>query len=187
MKKLSILAFGLTISVAAVFAHSDAFKPTFVDTLVDPYLTIQKGLAGDDLVSSQAGAAAFLKAMEGAPHKGDAHEEAMDLIKPVKAISEAKEIKSARAEFLDLSRQMTALIEHVGVSSKEPLYTAFCPMAFDNKGGQWIQSGKTVANPYYGSMMLHCGSIKKQIAGSVDHSERSIEGMQKHNHSGHSH
>lgn len=46
--------------------HSDAFKPTFVDTLVDPYLTIQEGLAGDDLEFSKVGTTAFLKATESA-------------------------------------------------------------------------------------------------------------------------
>lgn len=196
MKKILQLALGLLISVSALQAHSDAFKPQFVDTLVAPYLSIQKALAGDDLKAAQVGAQAFLKAMEKAPHEGEAHEEAADLREPVKTISGAPEIKVARTAFLDISRQMTSLIQHVGVTKDTPLFTAFCPMAFNNKGGQWIQSDKKVANPYYGSMMLRCGSIKEQIAGKKDHSahggtkDHSGHGdmpMKKDDHSGHSH
>ncbi|MGB0743251.1 MAG: DUF3347 domain-containing protein [Opitutales bacterium] len=190
MKKILHLALGLFLGVSVLQAHSDAFKPKFVDTLVDPYLSIHQGFVTDDLEAAQAGADAFLKAMKHAPHEGEAHEEAMDLSKPAKAISGTKDIKTARTAFLDLSRQMTSLVEHVGTTSDTPLYTAFCPMAFDNKGGQWMQSDKTVSNPYYGSMMLRCGSIKKKIAGSEGHSDHSGHGkmpMKKDDHSGHSH
>ena len=155
------LAVGLLISASVLQAHSDAFKPQFVDTLVDPYLSVQTALAGDDLKAAQVGANAFLKAMEKAPHEGEAHEEAVDLRAPAKTISGASDIKVARTAFLDISRQMMSLIQHVGVTKDTTLYTAYCPMAFNNKGGQWIQSDKTVANPYYGSMMLRCGSVKK--------------------------
>lgn len=181
MKKILQLFLSLLISITALNAHSDAFKPAFVDTLIDPYLIIQKGLAGDDLKVAQTGANALLKALESAPHGEGAHEEAMDLMKPAKAILETQEIKSARTNFLSLSQEMTTLITHVGVSSEKPLYIAFCPMAFDNKGGVWIQEDKTVANPYYGSMMLRCGSIQKQIAGSEKH-DAPMEA-----HSGHAH
>jgi Cu(I)/Ag(I) efflux system membrane fusion protein len=193
MKKITILTIGLFISAATVFAHSDAFKPQFVDTLVEHYLAIQKGLAADDLAASQAGAATFLKAMKNAPHDGEAHEESMELTKPAKIIAGAIDIKVARTAFLDLSTQMTSLVQHVGVTSDAPLYEAFCPMAFDNKGGSWIQADETVSNPYYGSMMLRCGSIKKQIAGKEDnssHSDHSAHGkmpIKKDDHSGHSH
>jgi Cu(I)/Ag(I) efflux system membrane fusion protein len=170
MKQILQFVLGLLIISTATHAHSDAFKPKFVDTLVTPYLAIQKGLAGDDIKAAKLGASAFLEAMKNAPHEGDAHQQSADLLTPAKRISSESDIKAARTVFLDLSVQMTTLIKHVGVTTETPLYTAFCPMAFDGKGGSWIQSGKTVANPYYGSMMLRCGSVKEQIAGSTDHS-----------------
>jgi Cu(I)/Ag(I) efflux system membrane fusion protein len=189
MKNILKLALGVLISVSALQAHSDAFKPKFVDTLVAPYLAVQEGLAADDLNAAQAGSNAFLKAMKHAPHDGKAHEEAADLIAPAKIISSESDIKAARTAFLDLSRQMTSLVQHIGLTSETPLYTASCPMAFDGKGGSWIQSDKTVANPYYGSMMLRCGSIKEQIAGKKHsgHSGHSDMPMKKDDHSGHSH
>ncbi|WPJ97212.1 DUF3347 domain-containing protein [Coraliomargarita algicola] len=170
MNKILQLALGLLISVSILQAHSDAFKPQFVDTVVDPYLSIQKALAGDDLKAAQAGAKVFLEAMEEAPNAGEAHQETVALRAPVKRIATASDIKVARTAFLESSRQMIALIEHVGVTKDAPMFTAFCPMAFDGKGGEWVQSDEKVANPYYGSMMFRCGSIQKQIAGSPDHS-----------------
>lgn len=194
MKKKHILAVILSIALpAALQAHSDAFKPKFVDTLVDPYLTIQKGLAGDDLPAAKAGAKSYLKAMKQAPHKGKAHMEAADLSAPAKTIAKSSDIKAARNAFLELSREVSSLVKHVGTTGDTPLYLAKCPMAFDNKGGIWMQSGKTVSNPYYGSMMLRCGSVQKQISGksganhgSKGHGSAKSDHGSKGGHSGHS-
>lgn len=187
MNKIITMALSLVLTATAAFAHSDAFKPAFVDSLIEPYLAIQKGLAGDELAAAQKGAEHYLAAMKHAPHEGEAHEEAMDLSTPAKAILKASDIKAARTAFLSLSREITSLVQHIGTTKETPLFIAHCPMAFNNKGGSWIQSDKTVANPYYGATMLRCGSIQKQIAGE-DHSGRehgSSESVESH--SGHHH
>lgn len=186
MKRL-FLALSLVVA-GSLHAHSDAFKPAFVDTLVKPYLQMQQGLAADDLQAAQVGAKHFLAAMKQAPHEGDAHEEAMDLSQPAKTIMSVTEIASARTAFLELSREVTSLIKHIGVTTDTPLYAAHCPMAFDGKGGGWVQSDKHIANPYYGSMMFRCGSVKEQISGKKDqeHSAHGSQGSSEH-HSGHQH
>ncbi len=186
MKKL-LLALSLVVA-GSLHAHSDAFKPAFVDTLVQPYLQIQKGLASDDLKLAQVGARHFLAAMKKAPHEGEAHEEAMDLSQPAKLIVGASDISAARAAFSDLSREVTSLVKHIGVTADTPLYSAHCPMAFGNKGGSWLQSEKAVSNPYYGSMMLRCGSVQEQVAGK-EHKEYSPSGGRSSSsgHSGHKH
>ena len=166
MKKITLFVFSVMLITTSAFAHSDAFKPAFVDTLINPYLTVQKALARDDLEAAQKGVELYLKAMKHAPHEGKAHEEAMDLSTSATAIAKASDIKLARTAFLTLSQEITSLVQHIGTTKETPLFIAHCPMAFDNKGGSWLQSDKTVANPYYGSMMLRCGSIKKQIAGN---------------------
>ncbi|MGZ0655841.1 DUF3347 domain-containing protein [Coraliomargarita sp. W4R72] len=178
MKKYILLALTLMLGNAA-FAHSDGFKPPFVDTLVAPYLQIQTGLAGDDLAAAQKGATAYLEALKSAP-AGEAAEEVADLKAPATSIASASEIAAARVAFLELSREVSSLIKHVGVTSETPLYVAHCPMAFSGKGGDWVQSSTQVANPYYGSMMFRCGSVKAQIAGKTAEAET-------HSHSGHSH
>ena len=181
MKKLQTLALSLILSATTAFAHSEAFKPEFVDTLVAPYLEMQNSLADDNLKAAQIAAKHYLEAMKKAPHEGEAHEETAELTAPAKAITVASDLKSARNAFLSLSKEMTLLVKHNGTNKDTPLYIAHCPMAFDNKGGSWLQANKTVSNPYYGSMMLRCGSIKKQIAG-----KQPDTASKKENH-GHSH
>jgi hypothetical protein len=36
-------------------------------------------------------------------------------------------------------------------------------MANNNKGALWLSEVKEIKNPYFGSKMLTCGSVKKQI------------------------
>ena len=36
-------------------------------------------------------------------------------------------------------------------------------MAQNGKGARWVQTESKVANPYYGSEMLECGSIEKEL------------------------
>jgi Cu(I)/Ag(I) efflux system membrane fusion protein len=163
MKKLQIFALSLMLSATAAFAHSDALKPEFVDTLVAPYLAIQKGLAEDDIKAAQTAAKEYLEAIDKAPHEGEAHKDTSKLAEPAKALTAASDIKAARTAFLSLSQEVISLVEHIGTNKDTPLYIVHCPMAFDNKGGGWLQADKTVSNPYYGSMMLRCGSIKNQI------------------------
>lgn len=181
------LALGLLLSASAAFAHSDAFKAEFVDTLVSPYLAMQTSLAGDDLEATHTAAKHFLQAMTHAPHEGEAHKTAAALATPTKTIAEASDLKAARNAFLELSNEMILLVKHVGIPQDTELFVAHCPMAFGNKGADWMQSDKTVANPYYGSMMLRCGSIETQINGEqmerMKHKEESESKQERHEHS----
>jgi Cu(I)/Ag(I) efflux system membrane fusion protein len=36
-------------------------------------------------------------------------------------------------------------------------------MARDGKGARWLQSDAKVKNPYFGSEMLECGSLEKEV------------------------
>lgn len=180
MKTIHTILFGFALLLTnSLQAHDDAFKPSFVGSLVTPYLMIQRGLAGDDLAVSQAGAQRFLAAMERAPQgNGRVDGTVEDLTTPARAIANAADITVAREAFRTLSLKMESLVQHVGVSDGTNLYRVHCPMAFGGKGGDWIQADETVANPYYGSKMLRCGSVQKQISGDAHHG---------HDHSDHEH
>ena len=182
-KTLSALIAGIfTLVVAAgqAHAHSKEFTPELVTTLVQPYLVVQKGLAADQLDEAKSGAGAFLKAMEKAPSSGDAKEETDALIAPAKAISGAGDLGSARTAFKALTQEFSTLLRHMGTTHTEPLYLMHCPMAFDNKGADWVQADKTVANPYFGASMLRCGSVKAEISH-----EGTQSGEAKTGHEGH--
>ncbi|HNK84737.1 MAG TPA: mercury transporter, partial [Flavobacteriales bacterium] len=42
-----------------------------------------------------------------------------------------------------------------------PIYLDHCPMY--NGGADWLSREKAIKNPYYGSSMLTCGSVKETI------------------------
>ncbi|QNN25079.1 efflux RND transporter periplasmic adaptor subunit [Planctomycetales bacterium ZRK34] len=75
---------------------------------------------------------------------------------------EIKDINQAREAFRKVSPLLVSLAEKHPPSKAivEQLYVAKCPM---KKGGVWLQPTDSVTNPYYGNMMLDCGSIQKPI------------------------
>lgn len=130
--------------------HATSSETTRMNPLIHSYLSIQEALAADDLSAAQIAASGV-----------DFHAESDDtpLIAAVRSISDANDIEAARVGFEKFSAIVIAQL----VSSSElseSLYLAHCPMAFGNKGASWVQSGKTITNPYFGSKMLHCGTLK---------------------------
>lgn len=71
----------------------------------------------------------------------------------------AGKIDHQREHFVILSKDINDLINLFGTQQK--LYQDFCPMANNGKGAIWISEVKEIKNPYYGSQMFTCGSIKK--------------------------
>ena len=79
-------------------------------------------------------------------------------IEHVKTIS-ASGIKEQREAFKQLSEDMTKIIAIAGTNAK--LYEQFCPMY--DRGSIWLSAEKDIKNPFYGSKMLNCGSVRKEI------------------------
>lgn len=188
MKKIIVAIIAAFVAVSA-FAHSQAIKPEYVDMLLSPYFELQTALSKDDLDTAKSSAASF-KMMLG---HGPSHEEApslADLSDEAAKIEAADDIKSAREAFHAISGDLASMVEHVGTSGKSDVVKMHCPMAFNNKGADWLQNSEDLANPYYGAMMLKCGSVKDTLAsakgsnGHMDHRNKS-KGM--HGHGGHSH
>ena len=152
--------FGLLMGSTLVTA--EGIQTEFVDTLIEPYLAIQTALAGDDLAATRAGANSLADAMSQAPKDGAA---ISGLAGPTRSIIDAADFAAARIEFNKLSIEMMQLVKDVGVTGDTALYVAHCPMALGGTGASWIQADKTIANPYFGSKMLRCGSVREQIGG----------------------
>ena len=55
-----------------------------------------------------------------------------------------------------LSDQLISLQRTFGIEGSDQRFELHCPMAFDNRGGTWIQADANVRNPYYGAAMLKC-------------------------------
>lgn len=175
---ISTIAMALAVTaIAAILpqslqAHSKEFTPTIVDRLAAPYLAVQTALAKDDLEASKIGATQFIEAMKAAPRDGDAKEESEALESQAQAIAKADDIAAARLAFHELSKEVITLVRHMGTTRKEPLFIVHCPMAFNNKGADWIQDSKTISNPYFGASMLRCGSVKGETGIGGTHAPK---------------
>lgn len=151
------------VGISSLFAHSKTITSEYVDRLLAPYFEMQRSLAGDDFAGSQTNA----KTLVGVLGHGPSHEDApslADLSDEVKKILDASDIKMVRAAFLDVSNQLARMVKHVGTSGEADVYKMRCPMAFNGKGGEWLQNSDKLLNPYYGSAMLTCGTVLEQVA-----------------------
>jgi Cu(I)/Ag(I) efflux system membrane fusion protein len=81
-------------------------------------------------------------------------------------------IDKLRERFEPLSLTMLGIVTNFGHVGEAPLYRAFCPMAFDNKGAPWLQADHKIANPYFGAKMFACGKIERTFEPSLDESTK---------------
>lgn len=77
----------------------------------------------------------------------------------LEALNQPVEIAQQRVAFEGLSEAMIAAVGSFG--SELTLYLQHCPMAFDDKGANWLSLEEKVMNPYFGDAMLTCGLVEK--------------------------
>lgn len=145
MKRVATLVlFMSTMAVPALAADLPA-------ALVEGYLTAQTALANDSMKELPAAATAIETA---ATPIGAA---AQPVVDGARKLGGAKDLAEARTAFGELSTALVSYAEKSGSTLPADLHIAYCPMADKD----WIQKGTDIKNPYYGSAMLTCGSIKK--------------------------
>lgn len=69
------------------------------------------------------------------------------------------DIYHQREHFKILSKDITDMVAITG--TEITLYEQFCPM-YDG-GTAWLSTKEEVRNPYYGSQMLTCGKVQREI------------------------
>lgn len=74
----------------------------------------------------------------------------------------ASSLEGQRMAYSKLSNEFIAMVKKAGVKNGA-LYTAFCPMANNNEGANWLSWSKEIRNPYFGKEMLSCGSVEETI------------------------
>jgi len=153
------------------FKVSDSFL-TQLQNLFDAYFKVQNALSLDSHKDAQKASKNLGKVLQGidmALLKGKAHQvwmkEAAGIGKSAANIEAAGDIEKTRSGFALLSESMIAVAKQFG-TGKQPVYRLHCPMAFDNRGADWLQNKKQTANPYFGSAMFRCGSIKETFGNA---------------------
>lgn len=145
-------------------------SPAFRDQLAavyDSYFTMQQALAADNAANAAAAAGKALEALGKVDMKLLTGEYHMTWMKPLPALKEAltkasaeKDIKALREDFRSATDSLIEVAGAFGAPGKEPLYTLRCPMAFGGTGANWLQPVEKTSNPYFGAMMLGCGSVE---------------------------
>ena len=146
-------------------AFSNEFSPALT-----AYLKTQDALSHDRHGLAQDAAKELLTAIAGVNMSlltGQAHvawmKEADGMTKSASDIAGSADIQTARAAFALLSESMIVAAKCYG-TKLETVHRFHCPMAFGDRGGDWLQIKDKAENPYFGSAMFRCG-VKKEAIG----------------------
>lgn len=119
------------------------------------YLQITNDLAHDRPEKAIAQSATLAKLL--ASSSNSALEQLADKVQNTKT---AKDVKA----WIDpVTTQLAASVKDQAADQLDPLYLLYCPMAIDGEGGHWLAPSHKVENPYFGSEMFGCGSVKSQL------------------------
>ncbi|HSR67550.1 MAG TPA: efflux RND transporter periplasmic adaptor subunit [Acidobacteriota bacterium] len=143
------------------------------DRLLEAYLQLQTALSADDWPSARAAVEGITnswqeleaEALRLEPDQRDFWTmQAMQLKSDLEELRRADDLASIRLPFSDFSLRLLRLVDRFGHGLDKSLLQVHCPMAFSNRGADWIQAGDDVANPYFGQEMPNCGSVGQTIA-----------------------
>lgn len=149
--------------------HSEMPTPTGADpiaTVLLHYFALKDALIAGNAKLAMNSA----DAMNGAMHSVDATKlpkelqakwaEVMQAVMPnLHPLADSGDLDQQRTLFAKLTEPMTKLV--TAAPQKEPIYLDHCPMY--NGGADWLSKEKEIKNPFYGSMMLGCGSVQRTI------------------------
>lgn len=150
--------FTILFFTALIFNAPAQTKNAQISALYQNYLSIKNALASDQFENASKAASQFIKTAGIINDKLISKENSNALKKNASAISGAKTIQKQREFFNNLSENMIALTKKYKLDNKS-VYLQYCPMA----EGNWLSSEPKIVNPYYGSKMLSCGSVKSEI------------------------
>lgn len=136
--------------------------PADADAILAVYLPMAEALAADTQLE-HAGLETLVRTAEELARKaghGPLEPIASGILDASRSMPHGA-IGDQRKQFRMLSEHVVNLVEHVKPSAAigRQLYIMHCPMY----PGDWLQTDKQVANPFYGRSMLECGTITSTI------------------------
>jgi len=165
----------LSAALAAAPVEVPSAFQVQLQAVVEALFTVGSALAADSLPEAVAGAAAMaraLSAVDSAALSGPALAEwrrrEAGLNQAVALLGAATAMEEARRHFEDASRVTGVLVSTFGLPPGKVIYRLRCPMAFDNRGAEWLQPDREVRNPYFGAAMLSCGDVAGSLGQASD-------------------
>jgi Cu(I)/Ag(I) efflux system membrane fusion protein len=141
-----------------------------LDSIYSEYFSIHTFLSQDQLAKAKQAAKKLENNLDLIDHhllNTKMHDLWMPYYKSIRENSinmkSATTLDAYRESFESLSKTIIAVTKSFGGNIKKPVYIYHCPMAFDNKGADWLQNTEGVENPYFGSKMFTCGNLKEKI------------------------
>ena len=135
------------------------------EIILEDYFNLKNALVQDDNNKAQKLGGALAKSLGNLNRSAYTESQQVtltdiieDAIEHSEHISES-DIAHQREHFKILSKDITDMIAITG--SENTLYEQFCPM-YDG-GTAWLSTKEEVRNPYYGSKMLKCGKVQREI------------------------
>ncbi|MBN9296287.1 MAG: DUF3347 domain-containing protein [Filimonas sp.] len=155
-----------TASHDTATAHSAG--SSVIAPVVTSYLALKNALSADDGNAAANAGKQLVDAIPAIDMKAvpsGKHQDYMDIMDDVKVngthIGEnAGKIDHQREHFAALSKDVEDLVAMFGAPQK--LYQDYCPMYDSGKGATWLSETKEIRNPFFGSKMSSCGSVKKE-------------------------
>ncbi|MGL4854919.1 MAG: efflux RND transporter periplasmic adaptor subunit, partial [Lentisphaeria bacterium] len=131
----------------------------FVKSL-NSYFNLQESLASDDSVKSFQTILLLAQQFENAPYFENEiwQTQYKNFTTILTAMKQERGIKKQRDVFKALSQQFIRSIKSFEFELPS-VYLAYCGMAFNDTGAEWLQRDNKVFNPYWGHRMLRCGRI----------------------------
>jgi hypothetical protein len=156
----------------AVGEHNDVFGTSY-SNLLTAYTGVKDALVASDTTKASAAARQLSVAADSlkvdqiqGDSTGILKETAVNYASTISSSAQALALEGTiaakRKEFEMIAEALWNLTRTVKYSSQK-LYWQYCPMAFNNRGANWVSTEAEIRNPYFGSEMLECGSIQDSL------------------------
>lgn len=134
------------------------------DDMVREYLSVAEKLGARQEAETPIDPGALVqKASMAAQHaEGDARSLAQRLADAAGKLKD-QPIAEQRKAFVAVSDAAIELARRAKLSQHTLLYVMHCPMAFEDKGANWMQREEELANPYYATQMKRCGEVVERL------------------------
>ncbi|MEO5788580.1 MAG: DUF3347 domain-containing protein [Gelidibacter sp.] len=143
---------------------SDVQNPESQQVVAD-YMALKDALvATDEKAAVDAGKKleSTLKSFKLDSYTSDEQKELQEIVESATEHAEhigRSDMAHQREHFQMLTKDVTDMVAITGTAST--LYQQFCPMY--GEGGAWLSMEKEIRNPYFGSKMMKCGEVQKEI------------------------
>lgn len=155
MKKIYfVLAFFSIASTQSSFAQDSINNQSSL--LLTSYYNLKDALVSSTATTSASAIVKLIKTLNGVSKEIINEQNRIALFNDASAISLSNDLKVQREKFASFSSNRLMLDKMVKLSTE-----LVCQQNCLTKKASWLNNNKAIKNPYYGNVMLACGSIKE--------------------------